>query len=70
MPELRIGDHKILIFQDFLTQVALKRKAFSPICRHLHEQTVRFQLLYLSKLKVIDNCQVAFFDSPEEAANE
>lgn len=41
-PELHIGDHNILLFQNYSTQVALKKKTFSPVCHHLHEQNAGF----------------------------
>lgn len=49
---LQIKDHQVLIFQDFSSAVATKRKAFTLLCHLLYDRNIRFQLLYPAKLKV------------------
>lgn len=61
---LQIGENNILIFQDFSAGVTIKRKAFTPICKYLHDQAIRFQLLYPAKLRVQVDGRQLLFDDP------
>lgn len=62
-----VRDHRILIFQDFSTNVTAKRKLFSPVCKCLIDRNIRFQLLYPAKLKVVQNGQTLIFTDPSVA---
>ncbi|XP_053568803.1 olfactory receptor 1361-like [Bombina bombina] len=58
---------KILLFQDFSTEVSLKRKQFSPICSRLVAEKRFFSLLYPARLRIKSGMDFLFFDSPEAA---
>lgn len=62
-----VGGSRILIFQDFSALVTQKRKAFTPICRYLHQSAIQFQLQYPAKLRVADNGGTHIFTEPAEA---
>lgn len=48
---LKVGTVKVLIFQGF--SALLLRKAFSPICRYLHDHAIKFHLLYPTKRRAM-----------------
>lgn len=66
-PSLQVGENKILIFQDFSASVTMKRKAFTPICKFLHDRAIRFQLQFPAKLKVHHEGRQLLFDDPTQA---
>lgn len=45
-------------------EICIKRKAFTPICKYLHDQAIRFQLLYPAKLRVQSDGRQLLFDDP------
>lgn len=65
--DLQVRDRKLLIFQDFSASVSQKRRAFTPICRYLHNKAIRFQLLYPAKLKIQNEGRQLFFEDPTQA---
>lgn len=61
---LKVGDHKLLIFHDFSATLSQKRKAFSLVYKYLHDNAIKFQLIYHATLKVQwERKQLAFDDS-------
>lgn len=64
---LQVGDSRILIVQDFSASVSQKRRSFKPICKHLQDNAIPYQLLYPAKLKVQMDGRQLFFEDPAQA---
>ncbi|XP_053571514.1 uncharacterized protein LOC128661265 [Bombina bombina] len=58
---------KLLIFQDYSSELMRKRKEISPICSELNRKREKVYLLYPARLKLLTPSGPTFFDSPQEA---
>lgn len=66
--EVKIRDHKILIFGDFSAELTQKRRAFSAVCSNLFRKQTQFALLYPAILKVFHkDGPPTLYRTPEEA---
>lgn len=67
MPEITYESAKLLFFCDFSQEVQHRHKSFTEVRRRLHEQGIRFDLLYPSRLRINNGDHTLFFDTPEAA---
>uniref|UniRef100_A0A3B1JBE8 L1 transposable element RRM domain-containing protein n=1 Tax=Astyanax mexicanus TaxID=7994 RepID=A0A3B1JBE8_ASTMX len=61
------GRTRLLLFPDYSTDTAVRRKAFQPVISSLKSKGLQPFLLYPAKMKVLHNSQTHVFSSPEEA---
>lgn len=55
------GGQKLLIFQDYSTQVSLRRKEFPGVCAALINRGARFALMYPARLRLEHGRKQHFF---------
>lgn len=66
--EVKLRNHKIVIFEDFSVEVTRKRRAFSNVCSTLFRRQTQFALLYPVILKAFHkDGPPVIYRSPEEA---
>lgn len=66
--ELRFDNARLMIFRDYSVETQRLRRTLDHVKAQLHSKSIKYIMLFLAHLRVVDGESTRYFTSPEEAS--